>query len=179
MDELKLDDLSNGRIPGITQRLGGALAEAGSVCLESEGHAQGVQLTVRGDVNNRYSVRWHPVDDQAHRAWGDAEGATEYGAAGIAALLVEKALPYTVIRRARIGNGFDYWLGDKNKNLPVQRDAARLEVSGIRRGDGNRIRARVREKLKQMGRSDDMLLPAYAIVVEFGNPLAEVRKKDE
>lgn len=94
-------------------------------------------------------------------------------------MLVEKALPYTVIRRARIGNGFDYWLGDKNKNLPVQSDAARLEVSGIRRGDGSRIRARVREKLKQMGRSDDMLLPAYAIVVEFGNPLAEVRKKDE
>ena len=68
MDELNLDDLSNGKIPGITQRLGGALAEAGSVCLESEGHTQGVQLTVRGDVNNRYSVRWHPVDDQAHRA---------------------------------------------------------------------------------------------------------------
>ena len=173
MDELNLEDLISGKIPGISQRLGDSLAEAGGVCLESEGHAQGVQLTVRGDVSNRYSVRWHPVDAQARRAWGDAEEATENGAAGIAALLVEKELPYTVIRRARRGHGFDYWLGDKNKGLPVQRDAARLEVSGIRHGDGIRIRARVREKLAQMERSDDMLLPAYAIVVEFGNPLAE------
>ena len=178
MDELNLDDLSNGRIPGISQRLGGSLAEAGSVCLESEGHAQGVQLTVRGDVNNRYSVRWHPVDDQAHRAWGDPAEATEYGAAGIAALLTERELPYTIIERSVKDTGFDYWLGDGASDLPMER-VARLEVSGIRHGDSSRIRARVREKLKQMGRSDDMLLPAYAIVVEFGNPLAEVRKKDE
>ena len=138
MDELNLDNLSNGKIPGITQRLGGALAEAGSVCLESEGHAQGVQLTVRGDVNNRYLVRWHPVDDQARRAWGDATEATEYGAAGIAALLTERVLPYTIIERSMKDTGFDYWLGDGASDLPMER-VARLEVSGIRHGNDSDI----------------------------------------
>lgn len=177
MDELNLDDLSNGKIPGITQRLGGSLAEAGSVCLESEGHAQGVQLTVRGDVNNRYSVRWHPVDDQAHRAWGDTTEATEYGAAGIAALLTERALPYTIIERSMKDTGFDYWLGDGASDLPMEH-VARLEVSDIRHGNDRDIRRRVKDKLKQTDRSDSVFLPAYVILVEFGNPLAEVRKNE-
>ena len=152
------------------------MAEAGSVCLESEGHTQGVQLTVRGDVNNRYSVRWHPVDDQARRAWGDATEATEYGAAGIAALLTERVLPYTIIERSMKDTGFDYWLGDGASDLPMER-VARLEVSGIRHGNDSDIRRRVKDKLKQTDRSDSVFLPAYVIVVEFGNPLAEVVEK--
>ena len=35
----------------------------------------------------------------------------------------------------------------------------------------------VREKLKQTNQSDDLQLPAYVVVVEFGRPLAEVQKK--
>jgi hypothetical protein len=70
--------------------------------------------------------------------------------------------------------GFDYWMGDESA-IPFQ-SKARLEISGIRRGDDSDIKARVRQKLKQTNQSDG-LLPAYVIVVEFGSPLAEVRRK--
>jgi hypothetical protein len=53
----------------------------------------------------------------------------------------------------------------------------RLEVSGIRNASDRVIRDRARRKLSQMNRSDTSGLPAYAIVVEFGRPLAEVRRK--
>lgn len=54
---------------------------------------------------------------------------------------------------------------------------ARMEVSGIRNGNDSQVRARVKQKLRQMNRSNDQELPAYAIVVEFGRPLAEIKKR--
>jgi hypothetical protein len=72
----------------------------------------------------------------------------------------------------------DYWLGELagEDELPLLR-AARLEVSGIRRGDDNLVKARVRQKLKQVKRSDKLALPAYIVVVEFGIPQVHVRIK--
>ena len=35
----------------------------------------------------------------------------------------------------------------------------------------------MKQKLKQTAQSDEIRLPAYAIVVEFGEPLAQVQKK--
>ena len=52
-----------------------------------------------------------------------------------------------------------------------------MEVSGIRNGNDGQVKTRVKQKLRQMNRSNDQKLPAYAIVVEFGRPLAEVKKK--
>lgn len=92
---------------------------------------------------------------------------------GIAVLLAQKEIGYTVIERSRIGTGFDYWLG-KESNLFQKK--ARLEISGILRGSNSDVKARIRQKLKQTNRSDGVL-PAYVIVVEFGHPLAEVQKK--
>ena len=51
-----------------------------------------------------------------------------------------------------------------------------LEISGIREGNDQQVKARVQQKLKQTDRSDGAL-PAYVIVVEFGEPLAEVQEK--
>ena len=113
-----------------------------------------------------------PVTSQALKAWNDPEEATEQGAAGIAVLLAERETGYEVIRRSRKNTGFDYWLGEKTSH--DFREEAKLEVSGIRKGNNTDVRARVREKLRQMRRSRDLALPAYAIVVEFSKPLAEV-----
>lgn len=90
-------------------------------------------------------------------------------------MLIEKETGYKVIERSRRCTGFDYWLGDETDELLQHK--GRLEVSGIRRGENRDVQARVRQKLKQTDRSDDLKLPAYVIVVEFGEPLAEVRKK--
>ncbi len=177
MDELNLSDLDRGSIPAITPAIGKMLGEASGVCLESQGHSQGVILNIRGDCTSSYSVAWTVIGQHADAAWNDAEYATEHGAVGIAILLVKREIGYEVIQRSRKGTGIDYWLGD-NTDVTHQRKA-RLEVSGIRQGDGPAVRARVRNKLRQTNRSAAMHggLPVFVIVVEFSMPLAEVRQK--
>ena len=165
---LNLNDLGSASIPGVSARLRAALAEAAGVCLESQEHAQGVDLRVSGYVSGVYSVDWHPIPDRSRRAWNDSDEATEYGAAGVAVLLIERETGYSVIQRSDKGTGVDYWLGDASD--PKYRFAARLEVSGIRSGDSGRARARIRQKLNQTRASDSAYgnLPAYVVVVEFG-----------
>lgn len=197
---LDLNALTAGGNPGITPEKGAELAQAGAVCLEEQGHAPGAQLTVRGDYGNSYQLAWMPVTPQARRTWNDDDEATEDGAAGISVLLANREIGQAVIARARKSSpqqptGFDYWLGDDRiDNISDAERAAtesladvladnnlvarsRLEVSGIRNANDSVIRARVRRKLRQMRPSDALGLPGYAIVVEFGRPLAEVRRK--
>ena len=197
---LNLNDLATGGNPGITPEKGAELAQAGAVCLEAQGHALGAPLTVRGDYRNSYQLDWTPVTPQASRTWNDADEATEDGAAGISVLLANREIGQAVIARAWKGSppqptGFDYWLGDDqtDKMSDAERAAteslagiladpnlvarSRLEVSGIRSANDSAIRTRVGQKLQQMGTSDAMNLPGYAIVVEFGRPVAEVRQK--
>ena len=171
---LDLNDLGNGLLPAISPIFGMSLAEAGGVCLESQGHVAGVQLRVRGFVNSIYRLNWPPINKQSQRTWNDPEEATEYGATGVAVLLAKKTTGYAALERSRKGTGFDYWMGDESAE-PFQ-DKARLEISGIRKGNDSDIKRRVRQKLNQTARSGGSL-PAYAIVVEFGKPLAEVQKK--
>ena len=198
---LELNDLTAGNNPGITPEKGADLAQAGAVCLEAQGHAPGEHLTVRYDYDNRYLLGWPPVTPQARRTWNDDSEATEDAAAGISVLLANRLIGQAVIARARKSSpqqptGFDYWLGDDriddisdaeraatesladvlaDNNLVAR---SRLEVSGIRNANDSVIRARVRRKLRQMRPSDALGLPGYAIIVEFGRPLAEVRKND-
>ena len=198
---LNLNELAAGEHPGITAEKGAELAQAGAVCLEERGHAQGVMLTVRGSVSNSYRLDWTSVTPQARRTWADDDEATEDGAACIAALVANREIGQAVVVRAarrrqrHQPTGFDYWLGDDNiaNTSEAERVATdslatflddgglvvrtRLEVSGIRNDNDSVIRTRVRRKLRQMDRSDTLGLPAYAIVVEFGRPLAEVRRK--
>ena len=108
--------------------------------------------------------------DQKHR---HAE-ATEKGACGIAILLVQALTGLVAVEQARIGTGFDYYLG--NEPLDFR---ARLEVSGIRSGSRSQIEARRRQKQAQTRRSDESMgdLPAYSVVVEFSQPVAAVDQR--
>ena len=92
-------------------------------------------------------------------------------------MIIQELTDYTVIERSRRGTGFDYWLGKKgdNSEIPFQ-NAVRLEVSGIRKGDDSRIKARIKQKLEQVSPTDGTL-PVYIVVVEFSNPLAFIVKK--
>lgn len=175
---LNLDDLGKGDIPAISPAFGKALAEAGGVCLESQGHSVGVQLIVRGYSDNSYALAWSPITEQSRRSWNDPEYATEHGALGIAVLIAKAEIGYSVIEASRRGTGFDYWLGEKSEMSDESLIyKAGLEISGIRHGDDHIIRARVREKLQQANRSGYPQLEIYVIVVEFGRPLAEVQEK--
>lgn len=173
---LNLNDLSAGNIPAITPAMGAALAEAGGVCLESQGHTPGVRLAVRGYHDSSHDLTWTPVSAQAGRSWNDPRNATEMGAEGIAILLAKAEIGYEVLRRAWQGTGFDYWIGTLSA-VGVQ-DMAGLEISGIRNGDDRIVRARVREKLQQVSQSVNKPQDAYVIVVEFSTPLAEVQRNE-
>ena len=150
------------------------LVHAGAVCLELRGHTGGVQLIVGGDFDVLFMLAWPEADDQAVREWSDLQEATEWGACGVAVLLIGTLTEYQVVRRSWKGTGFDYWLGLRTDAL--FQHAARLEVSGILSGNRTDIEKRVRQKLRQVERSERSL-PAFVVVVEFGGPLATVVRK--
>ena len=170
-----LNQLDEGIFSAITDKLGGALAEAGTVCLESQNHVSGVRLSARGYLEKDYSLTWTSITEQSRSAWYDDRVATEWGAVGVAVLLAKIGLGFEVLQRSRQGTGFDYWMGE-HASLPFQ-NLARLEISGIRQGNDTSVKARVRQKMNQISSSGGEL-PAYVIVVEFGRPLAEVEKKN-
>ncbi len=177
MIQLDLHDLANGDIPAITPAIGRLLAEAAGVCLQSQGHEQGVKLIVSGAFTTDIALSWNAIHGRYADAWADLHEATEYGAVAVAVLLIKHLTSYEVVQRSRRGTGIDYWLGDDTV-LPYTRKA-RLEVSGILTGTQQTVRARVLSKLRQTELSDATLggLPAYVIVVEFGTPLAEIHQR--
>ena len=93
-DRLDLNHLGRSSSHGVSEKRGQAFAEAAGVCLESQGHAQGAELRVSGDVDRAYQVVWQPSTIQALRSWSDDQEATEYGASGIAILLIERETPF-------------------------------------------------------------------------------------
>lgn len=173
---LILARLSQG-LPGVTISIGQMLAEACAYCFDCHQHGSGVELRVEGTSACTVTVCWdQEITEQIRNAWDDQQDATEFGACGLAFLLILELTKYTVIRRARKGTGFDYWLGTKNDTeLPFQ-DTARLEISGIFKGDSSTIRARVNKK-KQQTNPTDGCLPAYIVVVEFGQPVSHMVQK--
>jgi hypothetical protein len=174
---LNLQSLSQGR-PAITPAFGAAIAEAGAICLTDEAHEPVVVLEVEGEFSSTFKLDWQPVTEQSRRCWNDAEYTTEQAAYGIAFLLILQLTNLTIIERSRKGTGFDYWLGnqDVDTTLPFQR-MARLEVSGIRKGNRGQINARVKQKSEQTRASDLQGLPAYIIVVEFSHPISIIAVK--
>ena len=173
--EIDMDGLELGTVEYIPTSFGTLLKQASVVCLETQNHAPGVTLAVRGEHNANYALVWDQIPDQVRPFWPVGNRTTEYGAIGVAVLIAKRATGYSVIETSRHGTGFDYWLGDEAENT-LQRKA-RLEVSGILNGNLSTIRSRVRQKTRQTDRSDETMLPAYVIVVEFSQPSAEVQLK--
>lgn len=149
------------------------MADAASVCLAEQGHEGETVLQVAGHFRASYRLQRLDVTDPM-RASYDPEEATEFGACGVA-ILAMRDLTGLTVQRAYRGGGFDYWLGNINGEQPFV-NAARLEVSGIRRGDRRQIAVRVREKLAQVRRSEGALA-AYVAVVEFSAPVVRIEKR--
>lgn len=172
---LNLSILNRG-LPGITPSWGGLLSEASATCLVSQNHQLGVEMSVLGTQKAQFKILWNnKIKSQEFAAWNDEQELTEYGACGIAIMLVLELTGYTVIQRAKKGTGVDYWLGFKESALPFE-NSARLEVSGIMKGNDKEVTGRVKKKIKQTKPSDG-LLPAYVVVVEFSKPLSHLVQK--
>jgi hypothetical protein len=110
--------------------------------------------------------------------WRNQEEATQFGACGIAALLVRALTDLVIVERSRTRTGFDYWLGHSEGDEVLFQGKTRLEVSGIRRGTLGQISRREREKLEQLARGEGRglgrHLPAVVVVVEFGTPRSKI-----
>lgn len=172
---LDLNRLDRG-LPGITPSWGGLLSEASATCLVSQNHPLGVEMEVLGLQKAQFKVYWkNQIQSQELASWNDEQELTEYGACGIAIMLVLELTGYTVIQRAKKGTGIDYWLGYKESNRPFE-NSARLEVSGILKGDAKEVKGRVKKKIKQT-ESSDGLLPAFIVIVEFSKPLSHLVQK--
>jgi hypothetical protein len=171
---LQLSKLAQG-LPGVSPAAGAALMEAALVCLTSQEHQSGVELTVGGDFAATCRVEWATdISEQVRRTWADMEEATEAAACGIAFMLMLELTDYTVVERSRRGTGFDYWLDDKDSRF--LRHSARLEVSGIMRAvRESDIEYRLSQKVRQVEAAHYDRLPAYIIVVEFSRPAARIR----
>jgi hypothetical protein len=170
MTTIDLQELSKG-IPELTTGVSANLAEAASVCLDSQGHGLSAQMTIDGDYSDVALVNRLLVTDLMQRNHHDERKATENGACGVAILLLRELTSYTVVDQARQGTGFDYWLGFKDAD-PFDR-AARLEVSGILNGTATELSNRISRKKNQTRRSNEQL-PAFIIVVEFGTPISSI-----
>jgi hypothetical protein len=176
---LLLSELKKG-CPGITQIWGNFLSEAVIMCFDYHKYASKTKILLDGINTGDYEVIWlDEVSEQLRRSWQDHKEMVSFGACGIAVLLVLNFTNYTVLERARIGTGVDYWLSEKDEedtSLPFQR-AARLEVSGILKGEMPIFKSRVKQKIEQTEPTDSTNLPAYIVVVEFSQPMAKMVKK--
>ncbi|NJK70286.1 MAG: hypothetical protein HC786_26125 [Richelia sp. CSU_2_1] len=177
---LSLNDLRHNKPerPGWSLTFGAICADAAAVCLDERGHSIPVTLTIDGIQPCEIQIQADSIDDTIRRFNADREVATEYGAYGIAALIMPHLTGLTIIERSVKGKGlgFDFWLGSLEDPDTLFQRKARLEVSGIRQGSDSLIQARVNMKLEQISPSDDVA-PGYVSVVEFGTPQARIVKK--
>ena len=161
----------------LSQGFASGCCEAASVCFEERGHTSGVRVTIKlllgSESEDAVSVEWKPVPQPTRRTWNDLAEAAEYGACGVAFLLISEFTEFSVIERSPKGEGFDYWLGEEDDLFQKK---ARLEISGTRLG-AKEADKRVEVKRRQTDASDASRLPAYIVVVDFGTPTSRVVKK--
>lgn len=185
---LVLEDLKQG-LPGLTEDAGGSLRENAMVCLNSQGYSSGVHCEMKSlkKTCSILRINWTgDVTDQMRNTWYDRREASEFGAAGLAILVILSRTKYTVLRRMDIDEdtGMDYWLSNSNSAGSVSENFlqgdARLEVAGRRRENTKKIEKLVRDKLKRSKKSDGTGTPAYVVVVEFSKPVVyfETRMAD-
>lgn len=168
---INLGELIEG-FPYITPAGGANMAQAAIICFDHNQHASGVQLATDGDFSTLFEIQWsEPITTAMRRFWNDLEEATKEGACGLAILLIRALTGYTVIERSKKGTGVDWWLGTDDE---LFQHKARLEVSGILRGDATAITQRMSVKKRQSKQSDTSQLPAYIVVVEFSMPRSRV-----
>ncbi len=178
MKTLSLDILDGG-INTLSNAVGCFYREAALYCLSTHNHAFPLTLEVYGDNNTSYQLQTSAkIDEKAEYSWADSQEATEYAATGLGIVLALDLTQYTNIERSFKGTGFDYWLGNANQEpgRPFNRHA-RLEVSGILRGNKGKVDTRTRQKVAQTMKSDESGIDAFVVVSEFSAPIAKFVKR--
>lgn len=172
---LDLSVLKKG-LPSVTPAMGEMLFEACSICLHAHNHPNPAKLTVYGDIGNSFSIGYLRVTQQMQRTYADQDRTTECAAEAVAIVLITQETDYTVIERSMKKTGIDYWLGKKeDAGVPLFQKKARLEISGIFKGDRGKVDGRVKTKIAQVQQSASTGLPSYIVVTEFSSPISQVK----
>lgn len=172
---IDITDIRKG-LPGISSVAATQLYEAFEVCMHESGHQETVTLKMAGLTDEDITICWEDhVDEQIARTYADMAYTTEHGAVCLSVMLTTALTPHTIIERSRKGTGIDYWLGDKDSLLFQKK--ARLEISGILKGDDALMKSRHHAKTRQADKSDGHNIPAYISVIEFSRPKALFTKK--
>ena len=176
---LNLNSLFSGR-PGLTPSEGGHLAECAVVCYDNCEYRALPDLQTVGRHNQPFTLIGPPVTNRMRRTYADLQEATEYGACGIAVLLMEASEGLTICERASKGSGgFDYYLTPLSAEQELDTDnflgtaTAALEVSGILEGNIVDLQYRLNEKRRQL-QERPQLLPVYIVVVGFSTSTARM-----
>ena len=140
-------------------------------CMHTSLHPENVSLQMSGLSHDSILLHWiDDYDEKKARTYADMQYTVEHGAVCLSVMLTTTITPYTVIERSRKGTGIDYWLGEKDSYMFQKK--ARLEISGLLKGDDTDLKRRHAAKVKQTHQSDSTLTPVYVSVIEFGTPKA-------
>jgi hypothetical protein len=148
------------------------------VSMQYQNHKPGIKLPLKGFSESDLELKWTVLENT--RGWGDIDYATEFGAYGMAFVIVELMANYVVFDSAPKGKGFDFWLIHKsqldkldeiddldflsNKELKI----VRMEVSGTQ--NKKLATSRRKDKLAQTRKSDHLGLPACIVITDFESP---------
>jgi hypothetical protein len=179
---LRLEELIEYNMPGLSAKKAAALVEACLCCLMMNSHVSGVTVPVeREEGTDDTSIRlaWEgELTDQIKQTHNDEGDAAEDGAIAVSVLLAYHFHEHIVVSRSWKGTGFDYFLRHKNEDtvnpdLPFN-STMRLEVSGLFKQPRAKVNSRLKTKLDQTTRSDKDYSSASALIgiVEFGEPVA-------
>ena len=172
---LDLDDLTTD-IPALTASLAIYMQEAVVMCMNPHNHVPGVVCAVR-DLDDELAIvriQWKmSYSEQIRRAFGNARNAAEKAGEALAILTVTAFTDYTVVERAQIGDGFDFWLSrnDDNHDYLFQQTIG-LECKGLSNATySSEIVAAVQRGIKQIKESTNANYPALVLATEFSQPV--------
>lgn len=159
---------------GLTLEYVRMMQQAAWMCLHQGPHPQPVSFGFDcegGELAPEVvALTWTTPNAEILRTYADLQEATEWGAAGIALLLLHHAFGFRRYQRSWKGTGFDFW-ASKDMEGELMDGCDHLEVSGLLNGDVRREQERVAQKLGQVGRGG---MPGNQIVavINFGPPKA-------
>ncbi len=171
---LDMDDL-NADIPALTDALTLRMQEAVVMCMEPHGHSSGVSCDLRNfdEVLADLRIQWKmSYSESIRRSFGDSRNAAERAGEAIAILTVLAVTDYTVVDRARIGDGFDFWLSqtDDDEDYLFQQNMG-LESKGLSHAQyPSDITGAIKDGLAQIVESKNAEVPALVVATEFSKP---------
>ena len=178
-DILDLDTLGTD-IPALTNALAAQMQEAVVMCMQPHGHSSGVSCHLRNfdEVLADLQIQWKmSYSEQIRRAFGDSRNAVERAGEAIAILVILAFTKYTVVERARIKSGFDFWLSetDADDDYLFQHEMG-LEAKGLSHA---RYPSDITEAIKigiaqiakaQKDHETSKKVPAVIVATDFSRP---------